>query len=530
MSSVMREDWIEVLSGEILDIRDGTHDTPKYISEQTYPLVTSKNLKNGVIDFSNIKYISEQDFTEINKRSKVDIGDILFAMIGTIGNPVLVKTEPHYSIKNIGLFKNPLKIIKSELVKYYLDSLNFYSQLEERQFLKGTTQKFIPLGHLRNIHFPLAPLPIQRAIVSKIEALFSDLDNGIANFKKAQEQLKIYRQAVLKKAFEGELTKEWRAKQTNLPTAEELLQKIKEERQNHYSQQIEDWKKAVKDWEKNGKKGKRPSRISKPKEVAEVKESDIENYEPLPNSWKWSRFGNVTYKIGDIDHKMPKTVENGYPYLSTGNLNGDGTIDFSGAKTISKENFERLALKIKPEKGDIIFPRYGTIGRNILIDFDREFLVSYSCAIIKNITSLMSSKFALYYSLSPVIKKEIKRYTVETTQANIGIASIENFVFPLCSTKEQTQIVQEIESRLSVCDKMEQSINESIEKAEALRQSILKKAFEGKLLSQAEIAQCKQAADYEPASELLKKIQAEKLAILQQAQDAKKKKPSVKKK
>lgn len=373
--------------------------------------------------------------------------------------------------------------------------------------------------------FLIASIPIQRAIVSKIEALFSDLDNGIANFKTAQEQLKIYRQAVLKKAFEGELTKEWRAKQTHLPTAEELLKQIKEERQNHYNQQIEDWKKAVKVWEINGKKGKKPSRISKPKEVSEVKEYDIENYEVLPTNWKWSRFGNVTYKIGDIDHKMPKTVEKGYPYLSTGNLNGDGTIDFTGAKTISKEDFDRLALKIKPQKGDIIFPRYGTIGRNILIDFDREFLVSYSCAIIKNITSLMSSKFALYYSLSPVIKKEIKRYTVETTQANIGIASIENFVFPLCSTQEQIQIVQEIESRLSVCDKMEQSITESIEKAEALRQSILKKAFEGKLLSEAEIAQCKQAADYEPASELLKKIQAEKLEKEQE-----KKKPTVKKK
>jgi type I restriction enzyme S subunit len=112
--------------------------------------------------------------------------------------------------------------------------------------------------HIEKEFLPLAPLPVQRAIVSKIEALFSDLDNGIANFKKAQEQLKIYRQAVLKKAFEGELTKEWREKQTNLPTAEELLKQIKEERQNHYNQQIEDWKKAVKDWVKNGQKYRTP--------------------------------------------------------------------------------------------------------------------------------------------------------------------------------------------------------------------------------------------------------------------------------
>ena len=167
-------------------------------------------------------------------------------------------------------------------------------------------------------------------------------------------------------------------------------------------------------------------------------------------------------------------------------------------------------MKIKPEKGDIIFPRYGTIGRNVLVDVDKDFLVSYSCAIIKNITSIVDERFVLYYSISPVVKKEIKKYVVQTTQSNIGIASIENFVFPLCSKEEQHQIVREIESRLSVCDKVEESINQGLEKAEALRQSILKKAFEGKLLNEAEIDKCRQAADYEPASVLLERIKKEK--------------------
>jgi type I restriction enzyme S subunit len=358
--------------------------------------------------------------------------------------------------------------------------------------------------------FLLPSLVEQKAIISKIEELFSDLDKGIDDLTKAKDQLVIYRQAVLKKAFEGELTKEWREKQINLPSADELIEQIKVEREKHYKQQIEDWKKAVKDWEVNGEKGKKPSRISKPKIIVDVKVDDVEDYEVLPKIWKWSRFGNVTYKIGDIDHKMPKTKEGGLPYLSTGNIKADGKIDFNNAKTISREDFDRLALKIKPEKGDIIFPRYGTIGRNILIDFDKEFLVSYACAIIKNITKLMDPKFVLYYSLSPTIKKEIQRYTVQTTQANIGIASIELFVFPLCSKVEQHQMVKEIESRLSVCEKVEQSISESLEKAKALRQSILKKAFEGKLLSAAEIERCKKETDYESASVLLAKIKAEK--------------------
>ena len=363
----------------------------------------------------------------------------------------------------------------------------------------AVTVKHLSSKTINDIPFPLPPLPEQRAIVAKIEELFSDLDKGLADLKKAQDLLKIYRQAVLKKAFEGKLTKEWREQQSNLPTAEELLEQINKERQKHYEQQLENWQHAVKD-------GKKPSRISKPKIVSEVEQEDIEKYDKIPETWQWSRFGNVTYKIGDIDHKMPKTVEGGMPYLSTGNIKANGTIDFNNAKTISRADFDRLALKIKPEKGDIIFPRYGTIGRNILIDFDKEFLVSYSCAIVKNITSLMDAKFALYYSIAPVIKREIKRYTVQTTQANIGIASIALFVFPLCSKKEQHQFVQEIESRLSVSDKVEQSITESLEKAKALRQSILKKAFEGTLLSEEEIAACKAAKDYEPAKVLLEKI------------------------
>lgn len=545
MSSIMREDWIEVELGELslLELggdwgKDPNIEDDEYLEAYC---IRGSEFRYWEKDKGKTASLRKIKKDSIEKRNLI-LDDILVEISGggpeqPVGRTVVIEHSVlnHFKDKNL-VCTNFLRLIRpsdfvnSIYLNHYLKY--FYSTGKIIRYQSGSNNlRNLKFNDYLTIEIPFSPLPIQRAIVSKIEALFSDLDNGIANFKKAQEQLKIYRQAVLKKAFEGELTKEWREKQTDLPTAEQLLKQIKEERQNFYDQQIEDWKKAVKEWEKKGKNGKKPVKTSKPKEVSDVKDSDVETYENLPTDWKWSRFGNVTYKIGDIDHKMPKTVDNGYPYVSTGDINKDGTIDFLSAKTISKEDFDRLALKIKPENGDIIFPRYGTIGRNILVNFDREFLVSYSCAIIKNITSLMSGKFAFYYSLSPVIKKEIRRYTVETTQANIGIASIENFVFPLCSIQEQTQIVQEIESRLSVCDKVEQSINESILKAEALRQSILKKAFEGRLLSKLEIEQCKKEADYEPASELLKKIKAEKLATLRQAQDAKKeKKPTVKKK
>ena len=484
----MREDWTECCFEDILDYEQPTKyivNSTNYNDAYEMPVLTAgKSFIKGYTNetegiFENLPTIIFDDFTTASQYV-----DFKFK-VKSSAMKILVPTS---------------KLVNMRFAFYCMQVNQIRNDTHKRYWISVYAKK----------KFLLPSLVEQKAIISKIEELFSDLDKGIDDLKKAKDQMVIYRQAVLKKAFEGELTKEWREKQINLPSADELIEQIKEEREKHYKQQIEDWKKAIKDWEKNGEKGKKPSRISKPKIIVDVKVDDVEDYEVLPSIWKWSRFGNVTYKIGDIDHKMPKTKEGGLPYLSTGNIKADGKIDFNNAKTISREDFERLALKIKPEKGDIIFPRYGTIGRNILIDFDKEFLVSYACAIIKNITKLMDPKFVLYYSLSPTIKKEIQKYTVQTTQANIGIASIELFVFPLCSKEEQHQIVKEIESRLSVCEKVEQTIIDSLEKAKALRQSILKKAFEGKLLSAAEVARCKQEPDYEPAADLLAKINAEK--------------------
>ncbi len=492
----MGEDWIIVKLGEFATHEKGKKPKNQKVKKDDifkFPYVNIEAFEKGIVetytDGEKCNFCFEDDFLMVWDGSRS--GLVGKGMNGALGSTLVRINFPG---------------IVNDYAFYFLSSK--YQEINTRA--KGSGTPHVDPYLLWNYHFPICSVTEQRAIVSKIETLFSDLDKGIEDLNKAKDQLKIYRQAVLKKAFEGKLTKEWREKQTYLPTAEELLKQIKEERQKHYEQQLENWKQAVKDWEKNGKVGKKPSRTSKPSIHSDPESSDIENYEQLPNSWRWSRFGNVTYKIGDVDHKMPKIVENGLPYLSTGNLRTDGSIDFNNAKIISRTDFDSLALKIKPEKGDIIFPRYGTIGRNILIDFDREFLVSYACAIIKNIKKLMNSKYVLYYSISPVIKKEIKRYVVQTTQANIGIASIEAFVFPLCSTEEQNQIVKEIESRLSVCDQVERSIEESLEKAKALRQSILKKAFEGTLLTKTEIENCKAETDYEPASVLLERIRKEK--------------------
>ena len=139
---------------------------------------------------------------------------------------------------------------------------------------------------LKKSQFPLAPLEEQKNIVAKIEELFSELDSGIASLKTAQEQLKIYRQSLLKHAFEGKLTEQWRKDNANqLETPEQLLARIQTERETRYQQQLDEWKQAVKDWEAKGKEGKKPS---KPKEIEVITTTtlDTEHYlSGAPKSW-----------------------------------------------------------------------------------------------------------------------------------------------------------------------------------------------------------------------------------------------------
>ncbi|WP_346683928.1 restriction endonuclease subunit S [Megamonas hypermegale] len=166
------KNWKWVRANDILDVRDGTHDTPKYVVKGV-PLVTSKNLDNGKLNLSNIKYISKNDSEKINLRSKVNLNDILFAMIGTIGNPVIIKKDIEMSIKNIGLFKSYREnAINMDYIYYLL----LYMQDILKQQVSSGVQKFVSLTELRRLMMPLPPLAEQKRIVEKLDKLLADIE------------------------------------------------------------------------------------------------------------------------------------------------------------------------------------------------------------------------------------------------------------------------------------------------------------------------------------------------------------------
>lgn len=193
----MRKDWQIKKLGEVCDVRDGTHGSPKFY-EKGFPLVTSKNLKNGKIELSNIKYISKEDFDKINERSKVDINDILFAMIGTIGNPVLVSEKPNYAIKNVALIKD-IGIIYPKYVLYFLSSPIALNKMQIDS--KGSTQTFVSLGYLRRFSIPVPPLEEQKRIVAVLDKKFSQIETLKTAAEKNLQNTKQLFQAELKKVF-----------------------------------------------------------------------------------------------------------------------------------------------------------------------------------------------------------------------------------------------------------------------------------------------------------------------------------------
>lgn len=527
----MREDWIECKAedfGELIrGITYNKNQASDIPTDNYLPLLRANNINDNKLNFDDIKYVEE---SLIDDFQKIIPNDILIAM--SSGSKHLVgksaQSKGHYE-GSFGAFCavfRPNQNLSGNYVSYFFQSNDFRKNISE--ISKGSNINNLKREHILDFVFPIAPLPIQRAIVSKIEALFSDLDNGIANFKTAQEQLKIYRQAVLKKAFEGDLTKEWREKQTRLPTAEELLKQIKEERQNHYNQQIEDWKKAVKEWEKNGSVGKKPKKPSALTIPDKPNAEHISRKWDIPDNWAWTQVGEVCFV----------TKLAGFEYTDYVKYDPDGDLAVIKAENAGLNGFKKTNYsKIKSESvkmltrsmiygGEllVVFVGAGT-GNVATVPQNKKFFLGPNIGMARPYFEVNTRYIELFLQ-SPKGKHMLMATAKAVAQPSLSMGTIRQTPFVYCSLQEQTQIVQEIDSRLSVCDKMEQSITESIEKAEALRQSILKKAFEGKLLSQAEIEQCKQAADYEPASELLKKIQAEKLAKEQE----KKKKPTAKKK
>jgi len=425
----MRNDWANVTFDTVLKQSRKKHKPEKveslfYVGLEHIQKATG-SLTNSA-GFAQIKTVK-------NKFSK---GQILYGKLRPYLNKVYQAKESGVCSTDILVF-DATESLCAQYALLLMLSRKFVNDMSANT--NGVNLPRVSTKYINEYSLPLAPLPEQRVIVAKIEALFSDLDQGIADLKTAQAQLKIYRQAVLKKAFEGELTK-----------SEEIIKPVV----------LGDELKIV-----SG---------NTPKGLKEVSGSGEFQF----------------YKVSDMN------LEGNEVEMRTSNLK------------LTIDELEKLKLKIFPQ-GTVIFPKRGgaiLTNKKRILAFPASFDLNVM-GVVPNENYL--SKYIYYYFLHLDLAEICDGSAVPQIN-NKHIAPLE---FPKCSLAEQHQIVREIETRLSVCDEVEGTIFQSLEKAEALRQSILKKAFEGRLLTEAELAACRAEPDWEPAAALLARIQAQKVGV-----------------
>jgi len=499
----VRSDWESVSLSEILTLSKEKFK-PEGPSNQFYI-----GLEHVVKDEGCLTESAGVELVNTVK-NKFERGQVLYGKLRPYLNKVYLAKESGVCSTDILVFTANENIV----TKFYFQLMlgrKFVNDMSANT--NGVNLPRVRTDYVKQYSVPLPPLPEQRAIVSKIEALFSDLDNGIADLKKAQAQLKIYRQAVLKKAFEGELTKEWREKQTDLPSADELLEQIKVEREAHFQKQLGDWEKAVEKWEKGGKEGKKPSKPKEMKVVCDFYTDEIKELPKISKEWMWTKSGQHFYYVTSGSRGWAKYYsDKGGIFVRITNLNFDTlSIDLSPKKIqyVSPPSTAE-GLRTRIQKGDFLFSITGELGMFAIAPEMEEAYVNQHVSLARP-----SKKQNLKYLGYWIIARTgghfyLNQKTKGAVKAGLGLDDMVEFPIPLCGREEQDVVVMEVERRLSVCEKLEEGIQEGLEKSKALRQSILKKAFEGKLLTDEEIEKCKQAEDYEPASELLKKIRAEK--------------------
>ncbi len=405
-------------------------------------------------------------------------------------------------------FINNIDIVDSKFSYYLLRSLRL------NQFETSTAIPGLNRDDAYRLKIALPPLNEQKRIVAKIEELFSELDNGIAALKTAREQLKVYRQAVLKHAFEGKLTATWREENADkLETPEQLLARIQKEREARYQQQLAEWKVAVKEWEVNGKEGKKPGKPTLPKVSELAPELAAKTLGDLPCGWCWVKLSDVLQSSPQNGlYKPSSDYGSGCKIIRIDNFYDGSVVDIQKLKRLAatNEEVETYGLSI----GELIVNRVNSIeylGKSALIrDLDEPTVFESNIMRCEFVDGHISKEFVTFFLNSRLGRQELcKNAKHAVNQASINQTDVGNAFLPMCSFEEQEIVVSVAISKTDAIDHTVDEIDQQLAKAETLRQSILKKAFSGQLVPQDE--------GDEPASALLARIKAEKAAAQAQA-------------
>ncbi|WP_319540955.1 restriction endonuclease subunit S [uncultured Pseudodesulfovibrio sp.] len=459
-------------------------------------LLRTTDISSGDVNWSTVPFC-EKEPEDISKYLLND-GDIVVSRAGSVGKSFLI-SKPQHSVFASYLVRI-ICHIDNKFLYYFMQSQEYWENISDNT--AGIAVPNVNASKLAAIELSLPPLNEQNRIVDKIEELFSELDEGVENLTKAKEQLGVYRQSLLKNAFEGKITEEWRKENADkLESGEALLKRVKKEREAYFNEQLEQWEKDVSQWEADGKPGKKPTKPRKPKKLDPISEDELKELPELPDGWGWERLGYMTCGVEyGTSSKSNKTGK--YPVLRMGNIQ-DGVFNYDDL--VYTDNEEEY-FKYKLESGDVLFNRTNSpelVGKTAVFREDFQALFAGYLIRVNHINSVISSDYLNFFLNSPIAKNRGDKVKSDgVNQSNINGAKLAEYPFPYCSLEEQEKAASFLLDRISSSVESELEIEVRLKQCEALRKSILEKAFSGKLVSQ--------NPNDEHASKLLEKIKSER--------------------
>jgi type I restriction enzyme S subunit len=491
--------WEWVKLGDICNTTSGGTPSRKNNSyfDGNIPWLKSGELENGLIKKTE-EFITHEGLNESSAKI-IPSGTLLIALYGaTVGKLGILGIDSAINQAICAIF-NPPEINLKYLFFYFL---SYKENLLNAR--KGGAQPNISQQVINDVNFPISPLEEQKRIVAKIEELFTELDAGVELLKKLQIKLKCYRQSVLKAAVEGNLTQEWRAEnQDKLEPANQLLDRIlKERRKKWEAEQLA----------KFTAQGKHPKDDSWKLKYKEPSPPDVSNLPALPNGWCWANIDQLSEVVRGASPRPagdPKYFGGDIPWITVGCLTTDNQPYLTSVSNFVTEAGCKASRYVAPET--LLLTNSGaTLGVPKITKIGG--CINDGSVALLNVDYPL--KLYLYYYLSTLTQK-LRIINQGAAQPNLNTGIVKAIILPFTCSNEQSKIIEEIELRLSVIDQIEITIQTNLKRAEKLRQSILKQAFQGKLVEQ--------DPNDEPAAKLLERIKAEKAK--QETKQASKRKP-----
>ncbi|MEY2913183.1 MAG: hypothetical protein RLZZ184_2492 [Cyanobacteriota bacterium] len=491
------EGWCEVFLSEITHrITKGTTPTSLGFNfiDSGILFVKVESIYNERINHNLCAFIG-YDADEALSRSRLETGDILFSIAGTLGRIAVVQNNDLPANTNQALaIIRLIKPIFSDYIAKFLSSNLLNQSIQDSG--RGVGLQNINLKQVSEFKIPLPPLNEQKRIVAKIEGLRDRSQAAQKALETIPQLCDRFRQSVLAAAFRGDLTADWREKNPDVEPASVLLERIKKERRQKWEEE------ELKKFKASGKIPKDDKWKEKYKEPQELEKIDNVELSKLPDGWLWMSADECTSWITDGEHATPERSDSGVYLLSARNVL-DGKISLQKVDFISEQVHKKLEERLKIESGDVFLSCSGTVGRSCVVPPDLKCSLVRSVAVLKPLFNM-----GQYLSLairSPCIQAQIEGKKTQTAQSNIFQGRIKILAIPVAPLNEQKQIVFLIQKYFKIIETIEKQHQQATEKLEKLNQSILSKAFRGELVPQ--------DPEDEPASVLLERIRAEREKI-----------------